>query len=166
MAYLNERKLHILYLKSYFAKIIHNMKEFKIQFSVKADSKNSINCDWYMYMYVPICMHVCVLSRFSCVLTLCEPMDCSPPGCPVMGFARQGYWSGLPFPPPRDLPSPGIELASFMSPPLAGGFFTTSATWEAYVYVYVCINEWARHIPHSYIFTQYSLIIFFSVPLC
>ena len=39
-----------------------------------------------------------------------------------MGFSRQGYWSGLPFPPPGDLPDSGIELTS---PPLAGGFFTT-----------------------------------------
>ena len=33
-----------------------------------------------------------------------------------MGFSRQEYWSGLPFPPPGDLPHPGIEPASFMSP--------------------------------------------------
>ena len=37
----------------------------------------------------------------------------------------------LPFPPPGDLPDPGIKLVSLMSPALAGGFFTTSATWEA-----------------------------------
>ena len=42
-----------------------------------------------------------------------------------MGFLRQEYWSGLPFPPPRDLPNPGIEPASPTSPALAGGFFTT-----------------------------------------
>ena len=48
-----------------------------------------------------------------------------------MGVSRQEYWSGLPCPPPGDLPNPGIELASLMSPALAGGFFTTSATWEA-----------------------------------
>ena len=48
-----------------------------------------------------------------------------------MGFSHQEYWSGLPFPPPRDLPNPGIELTSLMSPALAGRLFTTSATWEA-----------------------------------
>ena len=42
-----------------------------------------------------------------------------------MGFSRQEYWSELPFPPPGDLPNPGIELASLRSPALAGGFFTT-----------------------------------------
>ena len=52
--------------------------------------------------------------------TLCDPMDCSLPGS--MGFSRQEYWSGLPFPPPGDFPDPGMEPTS---PALAGGFFTT-----------------------------------------
>ena len=46
-----------------------------------------------------------------------------------MRFFRQEYWSGLPFPAPRDLPDPGIEPTSLMSPALAGRFFTTSATY-------------------------------------
>ena len=45
-----------------------------------------------------------------------------------MGLSRQEYWSGLPFPPPRDLPDPRIEPTS---PALAGRFFTTSAAWKA-----------------------------------
>ena len=48
-----------------------------------------------------------------------------------MGFSSQEYWSGLPCPPPGDLPDPGIELAFLMSSALAGGFFTNSAIWEA-----------------------------------
>jgi len=47
-----------------------------------------------------------------------------------MGFSRQDYWSGLPCPPPGDLPDAGIEHTSLMSSALAGGFFTTSTTWE------------------------------------
>ena len=47
-----------------------------------------------------------------------------------MEFSRQEYWSRLPFPSPGDLLDSGIELASFMSPSLEGGFFTT-AIWEA-----------------------------------
>ena len=58
-------------------------------------------------------------------------MDCSPPGSFVHGFSRQEYWSGMPCPPPGDLPDPGIEPASLMSPALAGRFFTTSAIWKA-----------------------------------
>ena len=48
-----------------------------------------------------------------------------------MGFSQREYWSGLPCLPPGDLPDPGIEPMAFMSPALAGGFFTTSTTWEA-----------------------------------
>ena len=60
--------------------------------------------------------------------TLCDPMDCSPPAPLSMGFCRQEYWSGLPCPPPGDLPNPGIKPASLGFPALADGFFTTSAT--------------------------------------
>ena len=42
-----------------------------------------------------------------------------------MGFPRQEYWSGLPFPSPVDLPDPGIEPTSPVSPALTGGLFTT-----------------------------------------
>jgi len=48
-----------------------------------------------------------------------------------MGFSRQEYWRGLLFPSLVDLPDPGMEPVSLMSPALAGGFFTSSATWEA-----------------------------------
>ena len=42
-----------------------------------------------------------------------------------LGFSRQEYWSGFPFPPPGDLPNPGIEPTSPAYPALAGGFFST-----------------------------------------
>ena len=71
---------------------------------------------------------MCVKLLQSCS-TFCDPMDCQAPLC--MGLSRQEYWSGLPCPPPEDLPNPGIKPTSLMSPALAGGFFTTSATWEA-----------------------------------
>ena len=45
-------------------------------------------------------------------------------------FSRQEYWSGLPFPPPGDLPNPGIKAASLVSPALAGGFFTAAPPGE------------------------------------
>ena len=48
-----------------------------------------------------------------------------------VGFSRQEYWSGLPFPPAGRLPHPGIEPSSPVSPALAGRFFTTSTTWGA-----------------------------------
>ena len=54
-----------------------------------------------------------------------------------VGFSRQEYWNGLPCPPPRDLPNPGIEPTSLTAPALAGGFFTTSTTWEAPCRLYI-----------------------------
>ena len=59
----------------------------------------------------------CCLVAKSC-LTLCEPLGLCPSRL-LCGFSE--YWSGLPFPPPRDLPDPGIKAAS---PALAGGFST------------------------------------------
>ena len=58
-------------------------------------------------------------------------MDCACQAPLSMGYSRQEYWSGLPCSSPRDLPDPGMELASLMSPALAGGFFTPSTTREA-----------------------------------
>ena len=63
-------------------------------------------------------------SRVRLCVTLCFIAHQAPLS---MGFPRQGYWSGIPFPSPGDLPDPGIKLASLMSPALAGGFFITSA---------------------------------------
>ena len=73
-----------------------------------------------------------MLSRFSCVqlfMTLWTVVCQAPLS---MEFSRQEYWSGLPFPFPGDLPEPGIDLTSLVSPALAGGFFTTSTTWETH----------------------------------
>ena len=44
--------------------------------------------------------------------TLCDSTDCSPPGSSAMEYSRSEYWSGLPCPPPGDLPNPGIEPRS------------------------------------------------------
>ena len=58
-------------------------------------------------------------------------MDCSPQAPLSVGFPKQEYWSGLPFPLPGDFSDPGTEPTSLVSPVLAGSFFITSATWEA-----------------------------------
>ena len=42
-------------------------------------------------------------------MILCDPMDCSLPGSSVHGILHQGYWRGLPFPSPGDVPDPGIK---------------------------------------------------------
>ena len=62
----------------------------------------------------------------SC-LTLLQPHGL------YMGFSRQEYWSGFPFPTPGNLPNPGIKPVSLVSPVLAGRiFFTISTPWEAH----------------------------------
>ena len=48
-----------------------------------------------------------------------------------MEFFRQEYWSGLPCPPPGDIPDLGIELTSPVPPASADRLFTTNTTWEA-----------------------------------
>ena len=73
-----------------------------------------------------LCTNICAQSCPS----LGDTMDCSPSGSSVHGILHRGYWSGLPFSPPGDLPNPGIEPTLLMSPPMAGSFFTTNANQE------------------------------------
>ena len=70
----------------------------------------------------------CTLSHFSHVRLFATlwTVACQTPL--YMGFPRQEYWSGLPFPPPGDLPPSGIEPAPLTSPALAGRFLAASAT--------------------------------------
>ena len=63
------------------------------------DCENKIDT-WFLRCYVLVA---------HSGLTLCDPTDCSPAGYSVHGFSRQGYWSGLPFPPAGDLPNPGLR---------------------------------------------------------
>ena len=69
---------------------------------------------------------VCLVAQ-SC-LTLCNPMDYSPPGPSVYGIFPARIHSGLSFLPPGDLPSPGTKPLSPESPVFTSRFF---ATWEA-----------------------------------
>ena len=75
-----------------------------------------------------------VLVAQSC-LTLCDPMDCSPPGYSSMEFFRQEYWNGLPFPSPGDLPDPCVCV---------------------YVYIYVCVCMCVHVCVCVYIVLRYN----------
>ena len=68
-----------------------------------------------------------MVSRFSHVQLFVMLWTVAHQASLSIGFPSQEYWNGLPYPSPGDLPDPGIEP---MSPALAGGFFTTSATWD------------------------------------
>ena len=90
-----------------------------------------------------VCLFVCLFLHyfiFKFILLLCcaelcssvfDPMNCSPPGSLSMGFPKLKYWRVLPFPPPSDLPDPGVKPVSPMLPELAGRFFTIEQTGKA-----------------------------------
>ena len=54
-----------------------------------------------------------------------------------MGFSKQEYWSGLPFPSPGIFLTQGPHARLFMSPAVAGGFFATSTAWEAHYHLFI-----------------------------
>ena len=113
------------------------IRKQRYQFAYKGqDSRSSI-------FFQKSCMDVDVcVCMFSCVWLFATPWTVA---CQIplsMGFPREEYWSGLPFPTLGDLPDTGIKPMSLVSPALAGGFFTTNTTWEAlggeWIHVYEC----------------------------
>ena len=64
----------------------------------------------------------CCVQSLSCIQFFVAPWTVACQAPLSMGFSKQEYWSGLPFPPPEDLPDPGIEP---VSPALSGRFFTS-----------------------------------------
>ena len=85
-------------------------------------------------MYVYIYVYNFLVTK-SCP-TLCDPMDCSPPGHSVHGIPRQKYWNKLPFPSPGDLLNPRVKPPSSA---LASRLFTTEPPIYVYIHIYVCI---------------------------
>ena len=75
---------------------------------------------------------VCILSRFSSVQLFATLWTVARQAPLSMGFSRQQYWSGLPFPSPGNLLTKWSKPASLTSYSLAGRFFTTRATWKAH----------------------------------
>ena len=105
---------------------------------------------WHACLFIiPILLRLLIVMMISIsmlvtqfCLTLCNPMDYSPPGSSVHGsVSRQEYWRGLPCPPPGDLHDLGLELVSLTSPALVGRFFLiTSTIWEALPNIYFYQN--------------------------
>ena len=103
----------------------------------------------------PFCLHM--PSCVSLFATLCTVAHQAPlmgvhgMQREIMGFPRQEYWSGLPFPPPGDLPNPGMELLSLACPALAGGFFTTVPAGKPNLSFELLLNHkcwYTRTFPH------------------
>ena len=98
----------------------HNRVEFSIHTKGSVENAESVCPIMGFSPGVLISLVCCCLVAKSC-LTLWEPLTVACQASLSMGLPRQGYWSGLPFPPPGDLPDPGIEP---VSPALSGRLFT------------------------------------------
>ena len=97
--------LLVFYLSSY---LCFSLKIFLHSLKIQVLRRDAFSC-----VYVLSCVQL-----FATLWTAFQaPLS--------MGFPRQEYWSGLPFPPPGDLPDPGIKPAFSVSLMLAGRFFTT-----------------------------------------
>ena len=112
---------------------------------------------------------MCALSHFSHVW-FCATLWTIASQAPLsMGFSRQECWSGLPRPPPGDLPDPGIKPTSLTSSALAGESSTTSVTWEAIPKMFPCVPGWKTAFPHFQPLTASDLLCVFLVlpfPIC
>ena len=73
---------------------------------------------------------MCVLSHVTSITVFVTPWTVGHQAPLCRGFSRQEYWSEWPFPMLGYLPNSGIKPESLVSPAVASGFFTTSATWE------------------------------------
>ena len=86
------------------------------------DQQRGISVEGWIKDFPLMYMHAQLLSCVRLSVTLWT-VACQAPLS--VGFSRQEYWSGVPFPLSGDLPNPGIKSISLESPALVGGFFTT-----------------------------------------
>ena len=105
----------------------HNLKTSVLQHSVFMGQLS--------HPYMATRWYIAHPQLLSCVRLLVTPWAVAHQVPLSMGFSRQEYWSGLPFPPPGCLPNLGIELTSFVSPALADEFFTTEPPGKPRWYV-------------------------------
>ena len=87
---------------------------------------------WHVKRYSASLITACVLSHFSRFWVFVTLWTVAHQAPPSMEFSRQEYWSGLPCPPPGDLPKPRDQAQASH---IAGRFFIIWATWEAHTYI-------------------------------
>ena len=100
---------------------------------------------------------MCCAKSLQLCPTLCDPIDLA-----HQGFSRQEYYSGLPCPPPGDLPDLGIESTFLMSPSLIAVFFIISANicmhTHIYIHTYLWLFLWMHNI--NSVLQDFSLVPF------
>ena len=133
-------KFHTIHLWNHHHNQIHTSKSLLMPVHNPPFSPLSVSPSlrnyWSVFSHYRLAciVHACMLSWFSCVqlgVTLWT-VACQAPLS--VGFSRQEYWSQLPYLPSGAL-NPGMGSESLKSPALAGKFFTTSATWEALLFI-------------------------------
>ena len=95
----------------------------------------------HLKMHTSNYINVCVLSHFSHVQLFVSLWTAAHQAPLSVGFFRQEYWSRLPFPPLGDLPDPGIEPASPVSPAVACRFFTSEPPVTPHFPLYVFLHQ-------------------------
>ena len=98
-------------------------------------------------MCVCVCVCVCVCAKLLLsrpTLSIPWTVACQAPLS--MGFSRQEYWSGLPFPSPGDLLNPGIKPASLKSPALAGGSLPLAPPGKPLALYWLLLGFWQDHL--------------------
>ena len=89
-----------------------------------------------VYIYIYMCLCLCSVAQLC--PALCDPMDYSPPWTLSMGFFRHQYWSRSPFLSPKDLPHPGIEPVSLMSPALQADYLPAEPSGKPiFIHMYI-----------------------------
>ena len=126
---LHEQKLYQWTIYNYTCQRLTRALGFKTVNSRIDGRERSIllTCTW-LFLWV----HVCVLNCFSCVQLFGTLWTVAHQTPLSMGFSRQECQNGLPYPPPGNLPDPGIDLVCLYISELAGGIFTTSTSWKAH----------------------------------
>ena len=98
---------------------------------------------WYGLLKWIVCIGLlCCVQLLQLCLTLWDLWTVAGQAPLSMGFSRQENWSGLPCPPPVDLPNPGIKPISLATPVFQAGSLTTEPPWKAHSLVYQYTNAW------------------------
>ena len=154
--------LFLLCFSSFFPPLISFLFSFPISCRILTTSYAHFHAVFVSYnlVWIYMCIYIHAKLLLSCP-TLCDPMDCSPPGSADHGFSRQEYWSGLPRPLPAVLPDSEVEPTWLTSPTWADRRLTAGKTWQD-LYTY-SINIY--EVDHGFLQKWNMVYMIFSILL-